>query len=292
MKGKFARKPLSSLKRFRTRNRRRTDAELRALASSWLRQPVHPIVCRPDLTVADGNERLDGLELLGETEVEVFITDEELTDDQLTEIGFITAYHRAPLGGFDQADAVRKIKACTSHCHQQGVERTVEDRSVRADAPALAVHHASPKCRRRAQAGNLGPSEWHSISQAAPAEQAALLAMKLGGMTRDDLARESRKRRNGETPAVRTVKLSIPLASGQKVTVTGNEVSLDEAIDALSEALKEARRAREQNLNAKTFAAMMKDKSRAVAPVGTGSAARLHRDHPFAFLQETSAPRA
>ena len=69
---------------------------------------MHPIVCRPDLTVGDG--RLDGLLLIGETEVDVFITDEELTDGQLTRLSLITAIHRAPLDGYDQAHAVKSLR--------------------------------------------------------------------------------------------------------------------------------------------------------------------------------------
>jgi hypothetical protein len=45
------------------------------------------------------------------------------------------------------------------------------------------------------------------------------------------------------------------------VVVAGEGVSLDESIEALTEANKEMKRARDLGYTAKTFAAAMKDKS-------------------------------
>ena len=44
--------------------------------------------------------------------------------------------------------------------------------------------------------------------------------------------------------------------------MSGAELSLDELIEALAEAQKEARKAREQGLDAKTLAAVLKDKAK------------------------------
>ena len=62
---------------------------------------------------------------------------------------------------------------------------------------------------------------------------------------------------------MRAGKIEICLGSDVTVTVSGSEVSLDEAIDALTEATKEAKRAREQSLDIRTFAAVMRDRARA-----------------------------
>src|SRR4051812_47828794 len=76
--------------------------ELKALARSWLARPIHPILVRAaDGTIADGGRRATGLELVGETEADVEMIDGEVSDDDLDDIAFTTAYHRAPLGGWE-----------------------------------------------------------------------------------------------------------------------------------------------------------------------------------------------
>lgn len=57
-------------------------------------------------------------------------------------------------------------------------------------------------------------------------------------------------------------RIACPLPSGISVTVSGAELSLDELIDALGEAQKQAKKAREDGLDAKTFTAVLKDKAR------------------------------
>jgi hypothetical protein len=47
-----------------------------------------------------------------------------------------------------------------------------------------------------------------------------------------------------------------------EVTVAGRELSLADFIEALSELVKEARRAADQGLDVKTFAAVAKDKAK------------------------------
>ncbi len=97
-------------------------------------------------------------------------------------------------------------------------------------------------------------------STLAAVDQDALLAMKLSGVSRDDLERQVRKVRSGNVPVVRASKIKCQLASGVSVTVSGNEMTLDEMIDSLVEATKETRKARDQGLHAKTFEASMRDR--------------------------------
>ncbi len=86
--------------------------------------------------------------------------------------------------------------------------------------------------------------------------------MKLSGASRDAIEQAGRKSRNGTAPAVKVARVKCVLPSGVNVVVSGEGVSLDESIDALSEAIKEMKRARELGYTAKTFAAAMKDRSK------------------------------
>ena len=133
--------------------------------------------------------------------------------------------------------------------------------------PSMVTRLLSPsKCIASAQealaSGKIGISDCYAISKLPEAEQAKLLALKLGGASRDAIEQAGHKSRNNNSPAVKVGKVKCVLPSGVNVVVSGEGVSLDESIDALLEATREMKRARELGYTAKTFAAAMKDKAR------------------------------
>jgi ParB/RepB/Spo0J family partition protein len=109
-----------------------------------------------------------------------------------------------------------------------------------------------------------GVSDAHTIAVAPPEQKESLLALKLSGATRDELARVARKGRIKDAPesAVKTAKIKAVLPSGYTVTVSGPGVSLEDAAEALADTIKELKRARELGYTAKTFAAALADKAR------------------------------
>ena len=116
------------------------------------------------------------------------------------------------------------------------------------------------------KAGRIGIGDRYNISLLPPDEQQVPLELKLSGASRDEVARESRKRRNGNGAAqVRASKIKCPLPSGIVITASGADLSLDDFIEALGAALKEAKKALEQGLDSKTFAAVVRDKAKACA---------------------------
>ena len=94
MKGQRAKKLIADLKRRPLRQNHGSEEELKSsrpfLAGTG--RPHDIIVC-PSLIVVDGHRRLEGLILLGEKEVEVFVTEEELTETQIKQVGLD---HRFP----------------------------------------------------------------------------------------------------------------------------------------------------------------------------------------------------
>ena len=90
-----------------------------------------------------------------------------------------------------------------------------------------------------------------------------MLRLKDSGLSRDGLAAHLRKQRKASTPQVRTKRISCPLPSGVSITASGQDLSLDDFIEAIGDAQKEARKAREQKLDVKTWQSVMRDKSRA-----------------------------
>ena len=120
----------------------------------------------------------------------------------------------------------------------------------------------TPAWQEALKDGKLGISDCYAASKLPEKDQAGLLALKLSGASRDAIEQAGRKKRNGAKEAVRIQKVKCILSSGVTVVVSGEGVSLDESIEALGDAIKEMKRARELGYTAKTFAAAMKDKAK------------------------------
>jgi ParB family transcriptional regulator, chromosome partitioning protein len=193
MKGHFARKKISDLKRKPVRLDCGTKDDQIARARSWLRRPIHPIVCGHDLTVVHGHLWLAGLELIGETEVDVFITEEVLTDLKIKEIGLVSALHRKALSATETALLVRDILA--GHPGMSNRRSGEDGLSMDPSWPTrlLSLFECIEEVQVAAGEGKLGISEWYAISKAPKVEQAALLALKLAGATRDALESHGRE---------------------------------------------------------------------------------------------------
>ena len=58
---------------------------------------------------------------------------------------------------------------------------------------------------------------------------------------------------------MRASKIKVPLVSGPVVTVSGDEITLEEAIEAAGEAVKQMRAAVAKGLNAKTAMNVWRD---------------------------------
>jgi hypothetical protein len=119
-----------------------------------------------------------------------------------------------------------------------------------------------PEVQQALEAGEIGITAVYEIARAAPDQQVELLALKRGGASRDGLASHVRRQKSEDAPQVRLKRIACPLASGVSITAAGDDLSLDDLIEALGEAQKEARKARDQGLDAKTFSAVMKDKAK------------------------------
>ena len=113
------------------------------------------------------------------------------------------------------------------------------------------------------KAGKVGINDTYPASMLAPADQETLLAMKLSGVNREGLERQSKKMRKGVVNEVRARRIKCQLPSGVEIVVSGDDMTLDEMIDSLIEASKQAKKSRDQGLDAKTFQAVMRDRARA-----------------------------
>ena len=126
----------------------------------------------------------------------------------------------------------------------------------------LSPSKCTPAWQDALRDGKVGISDCYSASLLSPADQAGLLALKLGGASRDEIARVSRKRRNGTTPTVKLSRVRCPLSTGTVVTVQGAEMTLEEMIEAFRPALEAARRANKDAIDIKTAERVWRDRAK------------------------------
>jgi ParB family transcriptional regulator, chromosome partitioning protein len=264
MKGKFVRAKIADLKRQPIRQDHGTQEELKALARSYLECAIHPIICRRDMTVGDGNRRVEGLGLLGQTEIEVFVADEDLSDADLLEIALASDIHRASVCFYDKCQAIRKWEEL--HPGISGKEIAEKLKVDPAQITRLkSLFKCIPEVQEAARIGKLDSSSVYAISKVeTEAGQRELLAAKLGGATRDEIEKRGRKARNRAAPTVKLARVRCPLSTGTTVVVSGASMDLSGMIDALSAALDCARKASKESLDVKTAQRVWADKAKVI----------------------------
>jgi ParB-like chromosome segregation protein Spo0J len=108
----------------------------------------------------------------------------------------------------------------------------------------------------------VGISDCYAASKLPPEEQAELLALKLSGASRDTIEQAGRKKRTTGSSTVRLSRIKAVLPSGVVIVASGAGLTLNDLIESLGEAQREAKKAREQGLDARTFQAVLRDKAK------------------------------
>lgn len=119
-----------------------------------------------------------------------------------------------------------------------------------------------PEWQDALKAEQVGIGDVYAASKLPASEQAALLALKLSGATRDQLEAARKKRQPAAVSAVKRGRVVCPLASGTKVTVTGAAMTLEGYIEALASALDAARKASRESLDVRTAEKVWKDRAK------------------------------
>jgi ParB/RepB/Spo0J family partition protein len=238
--------------------------ELRELRDSLVKKQLVPLLARPEGTIIDGWRRWSAAKLDGKPErLDVIITDEPLTPAQVKEIQLVTSLHRADLKPYEQFLGCRDWLAMNRGATVAELAAKISrDPSMLTRIMSLAK--CAPEVQQAAAEGKLGPSQWYAISKVPEAEQLAMLAATAAGVSRDQLESRGRKLRSTQAVSVKINRLKIPLGrQGRSVTIAGNNLSLDDAIEILQETLKLARKAQGESLDGKTWVQVMKQKAKA-----------------------------
>jgi ParB family chromosome partitioning protein len=217
-----------------------------------------PLLARLDATIIDGWRRWLAALRKGIKELPVIVTDTPETE--IPGIQLATVFHKADLTGAE------KWLACCGilQAHPDWQLKNLAE-FLHLDASMVTRLLSPSKCIQAWQealaAGKVGISDCYAASKLNETEQAELLRLKLTGASRDAIERAGRKARAASAPAVRMSKVKIAMPHGASVVVSGNDLSMPDLVELLSETLKEARKAAEQ-YDVKTFQAMMRDKAK------------------------------
>jgi ParB-like chromosome segregation protein Spo0J len=241
------------------------EDELRRTGRSYFKRPIHPIICRPDGTVIDGARRIRGMLLEGkeDAEVDVLIVDEDLTPQQIAKLQFLSAVHRADLPPYDKCMAAIGFKDANPGMSNKQLAEEELDIDPSMLTRLLALKDCVQQVQQALKEEKIGIKAMYEISKEPSELQPAALAVKLNGVSAEELGRQGRKRRTATFPTVRAGKVKVCLSSGTTVTLSGRDLSLLDVVEELTAVLKEAKDGVKDNLDVKTWQAVMRDKAEA-----------------------------
>lgn len=210
--------------------------------------------------LCDGGCRLEGARLAGIPELLALDLDKEPTRVELLLAQASIDLHRQHLPPIDRARLFANL--CKEHdCTARKLAEMLHV-SEPVISRAVALLQLPDDLQQQVNDGTLDARRGYLLSQESDPARLRELASQAAAISREELAKRVRKPQQGDAPQVRMKRIVCPLASGVSITVSGADLTLDDFIEALSEAQKEARKAREQSLDAKTFSAVMRDKAK------------------------------
>ncbi len=236
------------------------EADDRLLGESLKVRQLEPVVCLPDGTILCGARRVRGAKLVGMTELDAMVIEDRLSEKEFKRLQFTENMQRQDLTGFEQWQGCVELMNLNPNWSQKDLAAQLHI------DPSMVIRLLSPsKCAEPVQEafamGQIGISDCYAISRLNEAEQGAALTMKLNGASRDALVSHIRQQRNGDKSSVKLARIRAMLPSGVVIVASGEGLSLDDLIDSLADARKEAVKARDQGLDAKVFQAVMKKKA-------------------------------
>ena len=240
------------------------EGELGVLARSVQRRQIHPLIVLAPNVLLDGECRWRGMMALDpEFEFDVIVVDREMTPAEITEVQLVSALHSTALSAYDQA------VACREWLEQSGATAKELSEKIDRDPSTLtrlnSLWKTVPAVVRAAEEGRIGPKAWYQIGLLPEADQEEFLAMHLSGTPATQIESIGKKQRRAAAakPAARLSRVRVQLSSKVSVVLSGADLSLDDVAEALTEAQREVRKARDQGIDVKAFNAVQSSKAKA-----------------------------
>jgi ParB family chromosome partitioning protein len=213
--------------------------------------------------VKDGGCRLEGARLCDIPELLAMDLGKKPTQIELLMAQAAIDIHRQHLPAIDRARLWQsniQARGCTAR--QMAKELGVSDSLV---GDYLSLLTLPPDVQEQVNSGALHMSKACLIAQqeSDPDRQRELAALAKN-MARNELASKVRqtRRKGHQAPEVRVSCLNCPLPSGTTVVVKGCEITLEDAINALTDLLKAMKKASEDGIDGSTFSRVCRAKAK------------------------------
>jgi ParB family chromosome partitioning protein len=218
-----------------------------------------PLLAKPDGTLIDGWRRWLAAQRKGIKELPVIVT--EKPEAEIPGIRLATVFHKADLTAYEKAMACVDLLESRPGWQMKDLAEYlhIDPSSV---TRWCSLSKIIQTWKDALKDGKVGISDCYAASKLPEKEQAELLVLKLSGASRDAIEQAGRKKRSSDKPTVRMSRVKIVMPQGATVIISGNDLSMAEVVELLTETLKEARKAADQ-YDVKTWQAMMKDKAKA-----------------------------
>jgi hypothetical protein len=239
------------------------EAALVPLGESLLVRQFQPVILDPEFFIIDGWRRWLAAQRVGLDTLKAVITDRPLTKKELRIAQLMMSVHHCSMTGAEL------YMGCYSLL-QEYPDMLAKDIALHAKlSPSMMTRVLSPsKCiepvRKALMENRIGLSHCYEISKAPEEQQMALLEQRLnGGASRDELGRQRRKGgKQRSAGSGRVAQARCVLQGGACVMVSAKAISMQSVVQALSDALKAAKKGCEEGFDVKTWEAMMRDKSK------------------------------
>jgi ParB family chromosome partitioning protein len=235
--------------------------ELRLLGQDMKKRGVLvPLLVRRNVdlyVVIDGHRRREAALLIGIDTLPCIVFENDVTEAQIREAQLVTQLHSQALSPYEVYCGAKNWLSLHPGSTAKDLASAI-NRSEAFVSMVLSLDKCLPEVKQAAAERRISFKDWAAISQAD--DQLALLAAKLNGASSDQLKRLRKSGGEQESVKVTRIKCEVP---GRKasLTIAGKDISLSLACDIVTDWLREAKKAAEQGLSAKSFERVCKDRA-------------------------------
>jgi ParB-like chromosome segregation protein Spo0J len=246
---------------------RHTDAEkIRLFGQDLLANgQLHAVSATEDRRMIAGHGRLLAARSAGLKTLRTNIFPASLTETQFKLIRAAENLHRTDLTGFEKWLIASELLAANPAWGQKGLveQMHLSEGSI---SKILSPSKCTPAWQEALKAGKVAIVDCSEASRLPLEQQDGLLALRLGPSGKSAFDQAAKKLRAPKAATtVQQTKVSIAVAAGTRIVISGAAMDLEGVITTLAAALSSAKAAQKDRLDVRTFEKVAKDRAAAGA---------------------------
>lgn len=211
--------------------------------------------------IIDGHRRYYAAKLAGIPELTCVVMSMAYSEADLRLTQLSVEAHKVALTSMERSELLARIKAETKWSVTELAKAVGIDQATA--TKLLSLQRLDPELKTLVHTGGLKLEEAYFISREPDVEKQRELARAAPGLNREQLRQRVKPDGKKREDEVRADKAVFALQTGSLVTVQGKALSIPTAIEALTELIRDLKRAFAENLNIKTAQQVFKDRARA-----------------------------